>query len=327
MSLQDAKAALRRYVEAQRYPGPDSREALKTFFGGSAQINVVHPFNALTRDDYWTQVLQPLMACFSSPIRTDYMAFAGTYEDQTWVTCTGYYSGHFDSDWLGIKAPGRMAHLRFGEFHRMEQGQAVESYIFLDLPELMAACGQWPIAESPGHHRGYIGYVPGPITQDGLQWQMNDPDHSQSSTDMVTTMLRGLATPDQKWRPYWHDRMTWYGPGAFGAFVGLDEFAGFQTTFEGAFSEWIGGAAPGSRTRHFTRFGDGDYVCSGGWPSLNCVQSKSFFGQPPSGKRIYMRVCDWWRREGDLLAENWIFVDVPHVLLQLGVDVFEDRPH
>ena len=35
-----------------------------------------------------------------------------------------------------------------------------------------------------------------------------------------------------------------------------------------------------------------------------------------------MRVCDWWRREGDLLVENWVFVDVPHVLKQLGNDLF-----
>ena len=33
-----------------------------------------------------------------------------------------------------------------------------------------------------------------------------------------------------------------------------------------------------------------------------------------------MRVCDWRRRENDLLVENWVFVDVPHVLLQPGYD-------
>ena len=36
-----------------------------------------------------------------------------------------------------------------------------------------------------------------------------------------------------------------------------------------------------------------------------------------------MRVCDWWRREEDLLVENWVFVDIPHVLLQMGVDLFD----
>ena len=31
---------------------------------------------------------------------------------------------------------------------------------------------------------------------------------------------------------------------------------------------------------------------------------------------------DWWRREGDLLIENWVFVDISHVLLQMGYDLF-----
>jgi hypothetical protein len=31
---------------------------------------------------------------------------------------------------------------------------------------------------------------------------------------------------------------------------------------------------------------------------------------------------DWWRREGNLLIKNWVFVDIPHVLLQMGYDLF-----
>jgi hypothetical protein len=32
-----------------------------------------------------------------------------------------------------------------------------------------------------------------------------------------------------------------------------------------------------------------------------------------------MRVMDFWRREGNLLAENWVFIDLPDLLLQMGV--------
>jgi hypothetical protein len=31
---------------------------------------------------------------------------------------------------------------------------------------------------------------------------------------------------------------------------------------------------------------------------------------------------DIWRREGDLLKENWVAIDIVHILLQLGYDVF-----
>ena len=283
---------------------------------------MVHPFNAMTREAYAESFIGGLRAAFDHLTRTDYIAFGGAFEDRIWVTSTGYYTGHFSNPWLGIRPTGTLANLRFGEFHRVEAERAVESYIYLDIPELMIAAGQWPIAESPGRDRGFTGYLPGPITQDGLQWQENDAARSASSEEMVTAMLRRLATPDEAWRPYWHEDMLWYGPAAFGSFIGIENFAGFQVPFERAFSEWTGGAVAGSRTRYFTRFADGDYICSGGWPSLNAVQAKPFLGQPSQGKRLFMRVCDWWRRKGDLLAENWVFVDIPHVLLQMGFDVF-----
>ncbi len=133
-------------------------------------------------------------------------------------------------------------------------------------------------------------------------------------------MLSGLATKDESWRPYWHENMMWYGPGAFGSFVGVDEFATFQVPFESQFEGWSGGSKNNGMTRHFTRFGDGDYTCSGGWPSLTGVNVKPFLGQGPTQERVFMRVCDWWRREDAFLVENWVFVDVPHVLLQMGYD-------
>ncbi|MDJ0628991.1 MAG: nuclear transport factor 2 family protein [Rhodobacter sp.] len=317
MSVAAAKAAFRAYVA----------EPSVAFFTPDAAIHVVHPFNALTPESYASAFLGRLRTAFAHLTRGDYIAFGGAFEGDIWVTSTGYYTGHFHAPFLGIPPTGTLAHLRFGEFHKMEGEKAVESYIFLDLPELMIAAGAWPIAESPGRDRGFTGYLPGPRTQDGLQWGESDPARSESSAAMVTQMLRALATPDEAWRPYWHQDMLWYGPAAFGAFAGLENFAGFQVPFEAAFDGWSGGAADNGMTAHFTRFADGDYICTGGWPSLTGIQTGRFLGQAPTGKRLFMRVCDWWRREGDVLVENWVFVDIPHVLLQLDKDVFGDLPH
>ena len=312
-AIQYAKTRFREYLAGA-----------SNFFADDAVINVVHPFNEMTPSSYVRDLIGTLQTSFEHLQRTDYIVFGGEFEGAVWVTATGYYSGHFAKPFLGIRPTQALANLRFGEFHRIRDGRAVESYIYLDLPELMIGTGQWPIADGPGKDRGYTANLPGPATQDGLQWHENDPSRSASSCDMVTAMLRSLATKDEAWRPYWHKDMRWYGPAAFGSFVGIENFAGFQIPFEGAFSEWIGGSVPGSPTRHFARFADGDYMASGGWPSLNCLQSKPFLGQPSTGKRLYMRVCDWWRREGGLLVENWVFVDIPHVLLQLDVDIFAD---
>lgn len=321
------KKLFRTYCEAWRHPQTDFGAAsVSAFFAPNADINVVHPFNAISGGQaYLDQFLIPLHEAFDHLYRTDTIAFAGGGEGDQWVTSTGYYCGHFARPFAGIPPTGALAFLRFGEFHKIANGRAVESYIFLDLPELMIAAGVWPIRSSPGRDRGYMGLLPGPARPDGLIWGQSDPARSASSLQMVTDMLRGLATPDEAWRPYWHDNMMWYGPAAFGSFVGLENFAGFQVPFEKAFQDWAGGASGNGRTRHFARFADGDYICSGGWPSLSGVQVGPFLDQPASGKMLYMRVCDWWRREGDVLTENWVFVDIPHVLLQLGVDVLRDH--
>ncbi len=319
------KAAFRNYLEAFRHPDAAAQDAaVRGFIAPDAAVNIVHPFNAVPGTEGYLDLLATLRASFEGLYRRDYIAMGGTFEGAEWVTSTGYWVGHFARPWLGIRPSGALAWLRVGEFHRVAGGRAVESYVFLDIPELMIACGQWPIAESPGRDRGYTGLLPGPATQDGLQWRRNDPAQGDRRLGGVVDMLRSLATDDEAWRPYWHENMMWYGPAAFGSFVGIENFAGFQRPFELAFDGWSGGAAQNGMTRHFTRFGDGDYVCSGGWPSLTGVQSGRFLGQDPTGRRLFMRVCDWWRWEADRLVENWVFVDILDVLKQIGRDVLRE---
>lgn len=322
MTLSALKRAVHAFARAQAVPG-DPRQAVETLFARDAQIDVVHPFNRLDREAYLTQFLGGLAQSFDGLHRRDDILMGGHYEGGAWVSTHGNYVGAFSSDWLGLKPSGRLEFLRFGEFFRFEDGRVVEAIIFLDIPQLMIATDQWPIKDSPGRDRGYTGFIPGPATQDGLLLQEASADVSETSYRMVTDMLAGLATKDEAWRPYWHPAMMWYGPAAFGSFTGLEAFAGFQVTFENAFELWSGGSAGNGVTKHFTRFGDGTYVCSGGWPSLMCIRKAPFLDQPSQGETLLMRVCDWWRREGDLLMENWVMVDVPDALLQMGVDLFE----
>jgi hypothetical protein len=44
----------------------------------------------------------------------------------------------------------------------------------------------------------------------------------------------------------------------------------------------------------------------------------------PGGKvNVEMQVADVYRREGDKLAENWVFTDLPYWLKQRGLDVLD----
>ncbi len=326
MSTHSNKVALRAYCNAYRSADLGvMKQAVASFYARDAIINIVHPFNEQQgTEHYIEQFLAPLTHSLESLRRTEYIAIGGSFDDCDWLACTGYYNGNFVKDWIGIKSTNALAYIRFGEFHRMQDGKAVESYIYLDIPALMMAAGVWPIKHTVAKHGGYTGYLPGPASNDGLLWENSNPESAQKTLQLTERMLLNLATVDEKWRSDWHDDMTWYGPAVFGAFQGKEEFAGFQTPFETTFSEWISGIMPGSVTKHFIRMADGEYSCLGGWPSLNMIQVKPFLGLLPTDKRVFMRVCDFWRRDGDLLAENWVFVDALHFLLQLDYDVLNE---
>ncbi len=302
---------------------PPFEEAVRGIFHPDARIEIVHPYNAISgADPYLDRFIGDLYGSFDSLYRNDYIVMAGEFDDAAWVSATGYYRGRFSSDWLGIRANGQLANLRFGEFHRFSGDLIDRSYIFLDLPEFMMSVGQWPLVASAG----YCGFLPGPGTFDGITVETPTKRESRFTMNLVAEMLRKLNTPDQSWRPFWHRDMLWYGPAAFGSYIGIEEFANFQVPFERAFENWSGGISETSPTRHFTRFAEGNFACSGGWPSLSGRHVQPFLGFEATGREVVMRVCDWWRREEDLLVENWVMVDVPHLLLQFGFDLFSSIP-
>lgn len=317
------KRIYKSFLDVFRFPDADGyKAAIEKHFAPEAEFYVVHPFNEFVGSaGYFDRVISPLMTAFEGLYRRDYILMAGSYEGEDWVSSTGYYAGKFSKDWLGIKASQTLCYLRVGEFHKMIDGKIVASHIYFDIPELMLAVGQWPTERL----NGYSGFLPGPASQDGLSMVEPDQSASNKSLQIVEDMLKKLNTPDEAWRPYWHTNMLWYGPAAFGSHVGIEEFQTFQVPFEAAFEGWSGGMSTTSSTRHFTRYGDGNYTCSGGWPSLSGVHVKRFLGQEPTNETVYMRVCDWWRRDEELLVENWVFVDVPDLLRQLGNDIFEDQ--
>ncbi len=316
------KRLFKLYLDAFAYgSSEDRREAVKRTFSPDAVIRACHPFNEVGGSDaFYDAVLLPMMRSFDGLHRRDYILMSGNFEGEEWVSSTGYYAGRFSRDWLGIEANGQLAFVREGEFHKMKDGRIVESYIFFDIPEFLMSVGQWKLAASPG----YTGMIPGPQSEDGVSLTVADGETSEATLTLVADMLGKLNTPDEAWRPYWHEDMLWYGPAAFGSYIGIEDFAGFQVPFEAAFEGWSGGISETSPGRHFTLFGDGLYACSGGWPSVSGVHVKSYLGFEPTQKLVLMRVCDWWRRKGDLLLENWVFVDIPDLLMQFGHDLFAE---
>lgn len=52
------------------------------------------------------------------------------------------------------------------------------------------------------------------------------------------------------------------------------------------------------------------------------THSGTFMGVAATGKRVEIRYMDFWKVIDDKIVDNWVMVDFPHVLAQLGVDVF-----
>ena len=69
--------------------------------------------------------------------------------------------------------------------------------------------------------------------------------------------------------------------------------------------------------------GAGNFGGFFGWPNLTLTPTGGFMGMPASEKPGDMRVIDMYRREGDKLSENWIFIDLLHFWNQQGVDILD----
>jgi predicted ester cyclase len=293
-------------------------ELLSEYYHDDATFHGPAPLGELVGPDdiaagYW----EPLLASFPDLERNDYALFGGEFDGDRWVAATGNLVGTFEADWLDVPATGHATWLRYGEFHRMEDGRIAETRSFLDVLDLLRQAGyEFVPALAPEV------VIPGPSTQDGV---LPADGGSATTLELVEDMIfEGLESFEEVGLDgmgldeYWHEDFMWYGPAGIGTTRGID---GFQEFHQGPFLEVFPDRLSGGDD---VRIAQGDYCAWHGWPSLEATHTgDGWLGLPATGESVTMRVMDVWRREGDLLAENWVFIDMIDLLDQLGVDVFE----
>ncbi|MGL4442088.1 MAG: ester cyclase, partial [Alsobacter sp.] len=72
------------------------------------------------------------------------------------------------------------------------------------------------------------------------------------------------------------------------------------------------------------RIGDGPYSLTSGWPSVYAShKGGDFLGTAPTGRDVTMRVMDFYLHHEGLIRENWVPIDIIHLLKQMDVDVFD----
>jgi hypothetical protein len=147
------------------------------------------------------------------------------------------------------------------------------------------------------------------------------PNEGAASLALVEGMIGGLMRYDKRdlksmgMRAHWREDMMWYGPGGIGTSRGIGGFERHhQKPFLHAFPDRKGG-------NHRARIAEANFVASTGWPSVRATHRGDYLGVKASNNPIQMRVMDWWQCEDGLLAENWVFIDLPHLMLQMGVDL------
>jgi predicted ester cyclase len=284
----------------------------------SHRLHCFAPVNTVDGvDAYKTQLLDPLRTAFPGGEERADIQLSGHYMGGDWVASSGHIAGLFEAPLFGIPATGRTAFVRFGRFERHENGRIMETILILDLPGLMMQAGCWPLAPAMGP--GFP--APGPATHDGIV-QPGD-EGGEASLALVNAMIGGLHEFDGSlksmgMRGYWTQAFWWFGPAPIGNFRGHADYErGHQLPFLTAFPDRVGG-------NHRARIGEGMYIASTGWPSITATHAGGgWLGLAPTGCTITMRVMDFWRRDSDLLAENWVMIDIPDLLGQMGIDVFD----
>nr|WP_205743835.1 nuclear transport factor 2 family protein [Grimontia sedimenti] len=281
-----------------------------------------HPFNEIDNaSDVIKAVWQPLKASFRALQRRQDIFMAGENSldegGSIWVVSMGHLMGLLDQHWLGIPRTGRMAFLRYCEFTQVVDGKIVQSAFFADIPGVMVQAGVNPFPPQSGAQL----VQPGPMTHDGIMTTLQPGQEGEKTLNVINKMISDLGNWDNKLSLEeelaltWHDDMIWWGPTGIGASYTIERYAKQHSgIFRASFSDRIFNG-------HVCKFAEGHFGGFFGWPNLSLKPSGGFMGMAASDNYFDMRVIDIYRREGDKLAENWVFIDLLYFFHQQGIDI------
>jgi hypothetical protein len=325
--FQAAKTLVRQYFDAIDAAPPDAvADVMARYIQGPYRWRGVHPFReqygaAAVALSFWV----PLKRALVRLQRRQDIFIAGVnelskHEPEVWVMSMGHFLGLHDAPWLGIPPTRRIAMLRYAEFNRVAGDRIVETGLFVDVIGMMAQAGVYPLPPSTGTYFPY----PGPRTHDGLLFDDAPAAQGVATLELVNRMVADLIAlnesgsmgcPPEILERTWSRDMLWYGPAGIGATYTIPRY---QEQHQLPFRANL---ADKTSKGHVCRFAEGNYACFFGWPNLTNRPIGGFLGLPGGNVTAEMQVVDVYRREGDLLAENWVLIDLPHWLKQQGLDV------
>jgi hypothetical protein len=289
------------------------------------KMRCTHPFNELNgAEQVANNLWVPIKNSFKPIQRRMDIFYAGINSLDTnegkWVTSMGHLMGIFNKPFFGIQPNFKSILLRYAEFYKVENDKITEGAIFLDIINLMQQLGLSVIPESTG----LVGITPGPMNHKGLKLNVSENAESRKTLELIHRMRDRLVKRSKmksvkdELELDWHNDMIWWGPGGIGASYTIDGYIkGHTKPFQDGL-EFIkfGG--------HILSSAEDDLGGWFGWPNLIMKTKGGYLGLTnASDIESEMRVVDLYRRDGDKIAENWIFIDHLHFLKLLGIDLLE----
>ncbi len=201
----------------------------------------------------------------------------------------------------------------------MEDGKISESYLILYLLALLRQGGFQLLPPARGAEGGR---VPPLRTNDGVKLLEQDTLVSRQTMQLVMAMISGMRRYDgqtldsMEQEHYWRPQFRWYGPSGIGANRSLNEYQEFHQ------GPWLQ-AFPdrGVLGRSIFFVAEGHYAAGGIWGRPHATHSGGYVGLAPTRVHFTIPDFDWWRRDGNLIVENWVSIDMIDLFKQLGVDL------
>ncbi|MGB3553225.1 MAG: ester cyclase [Jannaschia sp.] len=146
-------------------------------------------------------------------------------------------------------------------------------------------------------------------------------DTDMSKTEDTRRVIEGMVDGLNDHRiadigEFFSGTFRWMGNAGCGTKDGLREFQdNWQKPFQAAFGDKV--------CIDEARLYMGEWAAAFG--RQEATHRGAFMGIEPTGKRVEIRYMDFWKVMDGKIVDNWVMVDFPHVLAQLGHDVFAGK--
>lgn len=155
-----------------------------------------------------------------------------------------------------------------------------------------------------------------PAIQNPVLSTHNDLTKTDESMRVVVDMAQALQDGSNDMGAHFHEDFRWMANVGCGTKNGLAEFRrNWQLPLRAAFT--------GRDYFEEARIAQGEWVASFGY--IDAVHTGEFMGIAPTGKNVKIKYTDFWKVKDGKISDNWVTVDFPSVLAQLGVDVFNGQ--